>query len=1111
MDAVARHDIVGRERELAALRAEISAAMQGAGRLVLLTGEAGIGKTALLTAHAREARARGALVAWGRCHEMPGAPAYWPWVRVFEDLVCSDELPDARGDELRALRDALRAAGTQQAAAPGAEPDRFELFARIARSLSAVARKRGLLLALDDVHWADAASLELLRFLAAELAADAILMVATLRSHEPESESALSGLARLAQGLPLGPLERKAVEALLAERVPAVTSVAVEARAPVAGGDRGGFVEAVWQRSGGNPFFALELAQLLCADESGGAAGRPATPALPFAIQRVIGQRLDRLPADTLDLLRVASVVGRAFEVSLLASVLERPAAELRAELLPVVTYGLLQRPTVRSDGFCFVHALVREVLYESIEERRLAALHGRIGRALEALHEAEPAGPGRAEWLPILAHHFYRALGEAPAEPAARARAADYARRTGAHMQEQLAYEEAAVHLERALTLLPGSSGDPRRIEVGIRLGQALIGVGDRTRAESTLEQALAEAEARTDPALFAEAVLAWSLAREEIGAADFACNARVEVALAALPAEDSTLRARLLARLSMGLHLVRGAEDRRRALADEALAMARRTGDVSTLAFVQVRCMLLLGGPDHLEERCAAIDAMAESCAGSWTGELNALSARIDACAEAGDRTGLDLALDAFDEKARAARHPYFRWLGASHHAALALVEGRCDDAEKLVVQALRLGQRSQSRTPGLHFAQQMFLLRGWQGRMEEIAPLVEGGADTARTVPAWRCALATLYEHLGRRVEARREFDAVAQDDFAGLPRDTTWLTSMVMLAAVCARFGDRARAEILYRLLAPYAGRVAIASPLVVMIAPVAMRLGQLATLLGRFGEAERHLASAQALAEAMRSPPWKCEIRYLEARLCQARNEAGDTERAVACLDDAQAIAGPLGLALLLSWIEGARSCATPGTPAPPGLRSARFARDGAGFTLVFEGRTTRLRTMVGLGHIQALLAQPDREIHVLDLARHDAGSGDGPALADVGDAGPLLDDRARAAYAERRRELQEEIALAEACNDPGRRERLAGELDFLTAELERAFGLGGRERRGGAAAERARVSVTRAIRYATRRIAEQDPDLADHLDRSIRTGAFCAYAPAARDRVGWSL
>ncbi|MGH0029945.1 MAG: ATP-binding protein [Myxococcota bacterium] len=1095
MDAAAIHDIFGRDAELASLRAELTGAMQGSGRLVLISGEAGIGKTALLSAHAREAQARGALVAWGRCHEMPGAPAYWPWSRLIEELASSNGVPDRNRDDLATVLGDLRAAAATSGEDAVVQRDRFELFGRIASCLSVLAKKSGLLLALDDIHWADTASIELLRFLATELSRDSILLVATLRTHEPSAESTLAGLARPAQSFPLGPLDPAAVDALLAQRLPPTGVAGSTSDGPSDPSDE------IARRSGGNPFFALELARLLRAQN--GAEAPAAAQALPQTIHRVIGQRLTGLRPEVLDLLRAASVIGRDFAVPLLASAAGRPAPEVHEALLAVVDYGLLARDA-RPDRFVFVHGLVREVLYESMDEAEAAAIHGHIARALRKQLESDSPDPSSGTLLPSLAHHFHCALRGAPdAGGGARRAAAEYAWRAGVQMLDQLAYEEAALHLERALALTNEASEPTRHVEVSIRLGQALLGQGDRDHAESILERALSRARAGEDPFLFGEAVLAWSLAREEIGAADIQTNERLDTALRALPASDSRLRARLMARLCNGLHLVRGEEERRDELSREAMAMARRLGDPATLVFAQIRHFALLAGPDALTERLASIEQMLEDRSGP-TGELFALSVKMDACVEAGDRPGLDAALVAFDEKSREARHPYFRWLGTSHHGALALMEGRYEDAEELVVEALRLGSRVQPETPGLHFAQQMFMLRAWQGRMHEVAPLVEGSADAVKTVAAWRCALADLYDHLGRRVDSQREFEALAHDDFAGFRRDTTWLTSIMLLASLCGRIGDRARAETLYGQLVPYSGRVAVASPMIVAIAPVDMRLGQLATLLGRYDDAERHLTDARSLSRAMRATTWEAEACYHQGRLHLARGAVGDAARASECFEQAEAPASAIGMKLLLDWIEDARAEAP--QPAASAGPPARFARDGDGFVLAFEGRSTRLRSMVGLGYIQALLSQPDRELHVLELANPDP-----EATADSGDAGPHLDAQARAAYTERGRELRAELADAEGCNDAGRRERASEELEFVTAELERALGLGGRERRSGAAAERARVSVTRAIRYATRRIGEFDPALADHLDRHIKTGAFCVYAPPERDRVEWSL
>lgn len=1099
MGPTAKHDLFGREDELAALRAQLASAMQGAGRLVLIEGDAGIGKTALLSAHAREAQARGALVAWGRCHEMQGAPAYWPWLRVLEDLVESKQLPEIESDELAALREGLRTAGTRDEPAAGFAADRFVLFARIARGLSAAAQKRGLLLAIDDLHWSDAASLELLRFLASELASDAILVLATLRSHEAGSERIAAELSRLAQSFPLGPLERGAVQALLDERLPDAPPTHTPAsHAPDARG-REHFVDEVWRRCGGNPFFVLELGQLLRAGGTGERAGVEPS-GVPFAIKRVLDLRLARLRPEVIEVLRSASVVGGAIDLALLAETLDRPVPELRGLLEPLVCYGLLETSPQQANHFAFVHALVREALYESLDTATKADLHARVGAALEARLERDRTPSLRAETLPAIAHHYHGALqGDAPDADSLRGRAAEFARQAGSQLLEVLAYEEAVLHLERASGLLRDTSDPARRVEVEIALGEALIGLGDRARAETVLEATLGRARSEADPVSYASAVLAWCGAREEIGVADFVANEHVERAVAALPDRDSSLRARLLARLSMGLHLIRGEEERRRALSDQALAMAERLADVSTIAYVLIRRLVLFAGPDQLDERFAVIETMLERCADHATGRLHALSMQIDACAEAGDRAGLDAAHEAFDEQARASRHPYFVWLRASHRAALTLLEGRFDEAEPLIVEALALGQHAQSQTPGLHFAQQMFMLRGWQDRIAEVAPLIEGSAQTASIVPAWRCALADLYEYLDRRTEARREFDAVAQDAFASLPRDTTWLTSIVLLASVCARFEDRAHAETLYRMLAPYGGRVAVASPLIVAICPVDTRLGQLATLLARFDAAEQHFDRAADLARSMRAPGWQAEIEYHQGQLERARGGAGAAERAAGHFEAAGRAADALSMALLHRWIAEA---GTPDEAASETRRVAQFVREGDDYILTFEGRTTRLRSMVGLAHIRALLAEPDREHHVLDLTG---------AAADPGDGGPLLDAEARDAYRERVDALRGELDEARARNDAALGERLSEELEHLTAELSRAFGLDGRERRAGAAAERARVSVTRAIKYATRRIAQHDSDLAEHLERNIRTGAFCVYAPSARERMDWQL
>ena len=1087
--ASSQQRIFGREVELGAMRAELGAAMQGGGRLVLVSGEPGIGKTTLVCAHAAEAKARGALVLWGRCHETEGAPPYWPWLQVLEALDrFSGELPEPTADALRSLRDELRAEARRPLPDPSGGATPFELFARFARTLSEIAEKRGLVVAIDDLHWADGASLRLLQFLASELSSDAILLIATLRSHEPSSDEAITSLARLSRTLPLGPLDRGNVADLLAERVPATGGDGV---------DREALVSEVWDRSEGNPFFVLELAQLLVADrarESGAVAVRGT------GIEKVLARRIEALPEATRRLLRAASVVGRGFDLSLVARMLGEHRDRQGAALRPALDAGLVKRCCAAAavpGGYAFAHALSREALYASLAESEAEELHAAAGAALES--QEPPPGPA------TLAHHFLSAGSNADPDKAIR-----YGLAAGEQMLAGFACEEAIAWFERAAARLT-ACGDPQlllRAELG--LGQALLNAGNRERAESVLDTAVARSRPTGDAAGFGRAVLAWCAAREEIGVLDATSNERLEEALERLHKEPTVLRARLLARLSSGLHLQPGAEGRRDALGEEALGLARALGDPATLSFVQVRNMASLMGPDQLATRRVAIDEMLAD-AREPSSALNALSFRIDACAESGDRRELDATLAQYEQRAEEAHHPIFAWNRSSYRTAIALLEGRFGDAERHAVEGLALGQHVQDRTPMLQFAQQMFMLRGWQDRLDEVAPLVQGGADTTAVVPAWRCALADLYEMLGRHEDAKRELDAVACDDFESIPRDTTWLTAMVLLASLCCRRGERAHAALLYERLLPYTGRAAIASPMVVVVSSVDMRLGQLAALLGRNDDATAHFAAARRVAEHMRALPWRAEIDFYEAEMLLASGGAEDRARGEALLSAARETAEAVGMALLVRWIDAlttAPASVEAAAAPPPSRGEAIFRQEGELWTLVFEGRTTRMRPMVGLAHLHRLLADAGCEQRALDLVSAARSHGSTPP---EGEALPALDDRARREYRLRVQELEEALEEARRNNDCGRAECVRHEIETLRAELSRGFGLGGRRRCTGSTNERARVSVTRAIRYAIRKIAEQDAALAEHLQRDVRTGSYCSYRPSERDPISWTL
>jgi tetratricopeptide (TPR) repeat protein len=810
-------------------------------------------------------------------------------------------------------------------------------------------------------------------------------------------------------------------------------------------------------------------------------------------VGELLRRRLEPLSQRARALLEAASVMGREFELDVLARALGEPPAALVDVLAEPLTGGLVRELPGALRRHAFSHALVREALYAALAPGARSALHGAIGAELEC------QAPNDELRLAALAHHFFRAAQTGDPRKALR-----YACEAGERAIRLLAFEEAVRHFEHALAALALVEDPDARVRSLAGLGEALRGAGDLDGSDARFREALALARER-GPEAFARTVLRYSLVRSELSVLDVEMNELLEEALTDGDGAAPELCARLLARLAAGLHLAAGAERRRKALSDEATRIARSTGDPALAGFVRSRRLMVLLGPDDLGERLATTDEILRSERTARSAQLEALVYRVDDLAERADRPSLDQALGLLAEKVRASREPFFLWTASGLRTAMALLEGRFADAERLAAETLALGRTVQSRTATLRFAQQLFTLRGWQGRLAEVEALIAGGVAETQVVPAWRCALANFYRLAGRDAEARREFEALAASDFTEVPRDTNWLVSMALLASVCGHLRDAARAERLYALLEPYAPRIAV-SRLAVMLGPIEHRLGVLAAVLGRFEAAEGHFARALALAERMRALPWQAETRCQWAAALARRSAPGDGERVRALLGEAEGIARAIDARIVLGWIEEVRGAGGGSKVA----RTGSLRRDGDGWTLVFEGRTTRLRDMIGLAHIARLLEAPGREVPALELvAAAYAGRREPGGAETAGDAGELLDAQARAAYEARLRDARDELDEAGRHNDRGRIERLRAEIELLAEELSRGFGLGGRPRRAGSDAERARLSVTRAIRYAIERIAQHDPALGEHLRRGIRTGAACSYERSSRDPIVW--
>lgn len=1129
---------VGRDPEVAELVAGLADALAGRGELFLIAGEPGIGKTRLVEQVEARALERGARVAWGRCWEGGGAPAYWPWTQVVRALAAPTAASRARattgpGPMVPPLP-GVQGEGPAAAAGPAgpedrlsSATDRFRLFAEVAAFLEQAAAAGPLVVVLDDLHAADPASLLLLRFIAGSLRTVPLLVVATYREVEaqrrPEVVEALADLVRDGRTLHLRGLDRDEVRRLV-EGLSGTTSSDEQ-------------VADLVRATGGNPLFIREVVHLRMAVPPGGAPART----VPQGVRAVIHQRLAALEAGTVRVLSVGAVVGQEFDRLLVEQAAGLDAIAVGEALAQAERSDLVGRVPGSERRCRFTHGLVREVLYDELPVAVRRELHGAVGRALERLHAGDLAGH-----LGELAHHFAHAGG-----PLAR-RAGAYARQAGDGAMAAFAYEEAALQFRRALEAGEAAGGDEAtRCDLLLRLGEVLARAGEYQAAKERFLQAAEVARRLQVPEAFARAALGYGEPQVEGGVVDRHLLDLLQEALGHLGPDDHPLRARVLARASLELtfadDVVLG-EGRREAMSREALAMARRLGDVPALALACRARWMAVWGPDGLEERRGLSEELLRLAAQTGDRELE-LVARVRriACAlEAGDLRQADADIAAHAALAGELRMPFHQWAAATLRAGRLLLGGALPAAEAQVETApALLPGRPNARLAHLN---QLTVVRWEQGRLAELCgawEAIDRDFPQAGFARGW---LALAEAEQGRPEEGRLHLRALVQA-LPALPRGGLWLPALAVAALAASALDDADAAAVVAPLLRPYADRTIIV-PMphpVVCFGAAAHYLALLATPLGRWEEAEAHAEAAVQAHTRLGARGLLAHSQCARARLLLRRGGRGDLRRARELLERAGTAAEGLGMVALARQCARLRAeAAGAAAPAASGERTEVAAAPGGGslfrqegdyWTIAYEGSVVRLRDTKGLAYLSRLLANPGREFHAIDLqSKRPHGGGpsgergrqarssrtpasDSPRSAsqsaglavrrDLGDAGALLDAQAKAEYRARIRELRAELDEAERFNDPGRAAAAREELAFLTRELARAVGLGGRDRRAASHAERARLNVTRAIRAAVARVARAHPALGRHLAATVHTGQYCSYTPDPQAAIHW--
>jgi DNA-binding SARP family transcriptional activator/tetratricopeptide (TPR) repeat protein len=872
-----RSAFAGRERELTVLSECWRRAASGERTLALLAGEPGIGKTRLAIELAGRLRPDEPVVLYGRCHEVPLVP-YRPFVEALGPLAAGN--PPA-GD-LHPLLPELRGAEPGQ----DGEGARFRFFQAVDRLLGRVAAARPTLLVLDDLHWADKPALLLLAHIARSPERTGLLIVGTYRHTDLDRghplTAALADLRRDPgfERVRLRGLDAAGARQLMAGWLPVED---VPALAP-----------ALRTETEGNPFFIEEvLADLR-------ETGRPIDElGVPESIREAIGRRLERIGERAGRALSLAAVIGREFELGVLARAADLPTDELEQAMERALAVGLLHEEPRPAGRYAFSHALVREALYAELSLARRVRLHARIAHALEQL---DPEVPERR--LEEIAHHLYEAA------PGGEARkAVEYAMRAAARAMTRLAYEDAAAHCTRALALLDeeGFDDPTRRCELLLALGEARLRTGEREAAREAFLAAANLARRRGDAEGLARAALGHSGLAVTIIAVDRDSVRLLQNALALDP--PRALQARLLARLAIETYYG-STPERRKSVGDEAVEIARAAGDDSALVDALNARHVALWSPAYLPERLETAAEMIEVAVrvGDLERELQAHNWRVVDLAELGDMEGMRREIERHEELAERLRLPAYRWWGPMWRSTLAITEGRFAEAERLMDEFKAIGQRAGDGNAELHYEVQQAALALEQERFDELDAGMLDRQSGGPAEPAYRCGFSWLYAALGREDEAHRQIDWVAADGYARFPEDMNRLAGLCELTQACALLGYARPAPGIYERLLPYAGRNAINARAAAGYGAADHHLGVLATLMSRFEDAQRHYEDALRINAALNARPWlaRTQLRHAEMLLVRGRHE--DRPEAGRLLRRALATAEDVGIEALAARV-----------------------------------------------------------------------------------------------------------------------------------------------------------------------------------------------------------
>ncbi len=1052
--------MIGRERACDLFRGAVARAAAGDSAFVLVVGEPGIGKTTLLHVFSELAADGGLLVGHGR-GEPEGSAPLWPWTSALNGIDAGRRRASSRPSG-RAEPGALREGGSV----------RFAAYERFATELSGRAAECPVALVVDDLQWADLSALRLFRHLAERPSLPGVLVAGGLRTTEPlagEVAEVVSGLIAhpAIEVVELSPFSKDEIGAFAGERL---------ARSPSE--DE---LTVLAQRSGGNPFFLGELLRWVPA--AGSAVEWDA--ALPLAVRESVRRRLVVEDEQTQHVVRAAAVASTVPSLDLLARITELGPADVSRALDAADRAGLVVVATGRDGSVSFVHDLVRQAVLSLLPTWGRIELHRAVGMALRDDVRS-------SSWAAVASHlRAARPLVEA-------ATLADAARQAAAEATRAGAFDEAADHLAVTFDAREAAGDRDALGELWLERGRVLWAAERPVESKAALGEAAAMARRTGDGELLARIALSWRGGefRYILRRSDDQFLALLREALSAYPSVDSRLRGLLLSQLARCAFWDIG-DPEGIAACEDAVAMARRLGDAEVLTTALGTRFYYRWRPELARERLAIADEIVAVAVAADEAALIAPARcfRLLALLDLGRLNDAWGELDRFEAAVIASGQPLLRvralWFRVTQH----LARGERSAADALADEATSLAARMGRPDAAVERLGQSLLLSAAEDQvddvLEQITPHVLDPMTTNSVV-----AIANGFG--GRAVEAHAALDAVATAGFGRIPRDMAWIFGNCGLLVAAVVSGDREHGRILYEALEPLAGQWAVLNPGIMVAGAVDHYLGLGAALLDRPNDAVVHLRRAVAAHESQDAVTLALlSLQELRTVLTRRREPADDVElatveRRIRRLGARNTV--PFKSLLHIMWSAPEASAV--------GVHLQRLVLEGDTWLVEFAGGRARLRDQRGLHHLRALLERPGIEIPALTLAAADHG------LAGSVN-GTILDPQAMRAYRQRITDLDEDIDEAAANNDIERSATAQAERDTLIEELAAATGVGGRSRHFTGADERARVSVTKAIRAAINHLGEQLPELSRHLSATVRTGSRCVYRPDPRALARW--